>query len=418
MKTFNALITMSLLLVSSVNAQELTPSSDGSAIQCRTESQGYAFEHRSTNTAQSQQAVYSACRATPGTDSTECAERLTCGQGNRPEPGSIDRLMLGMVGTWKASNCSNCYLQVYLYQNQLYGDMTPWEGNSSYSQGLQPISFLSEDTFNFRNDVYRLTLNTDQYGGPRDFRMDRLTDYGTNVVSATKNLFQNFPTFPNPNPYPNPNPNPNPNPIPYPVPYPPLPHPAPFPQNCPIGMIWDYHLDRCVPLQQPIPQPIPQPPRPGNCPPGTVWDFQIDRCVSVITPPRPQPFPPRPPIPAPIPQPPRPGNCPPGTVWDASLGRCVSFATPPRPVPMPQPPRPVPMPQPPRPVPMPQPPRPVPMPQPPRPVPAPQPPRPVPAPQPPRPVPAPQPPRPQPNPGGRCPPGTHLDPDLGRCVAG
>lgn len=98
------------------------------------------------------------------------------------------------------------------------------------------------------------------------------------------------------------------------------------------------------------------------------------------------------PGPRPIPNPrPRPNPyCGPGYVWDHYLQRCIAVRPVPRPIPRPVPPRPVP-----RPVPRPIPPGP-------RPVPRPEP-RPV-----PRPAPGPRP--------GHCPPGTHMDPVLGRCV--
>ena len=110
-------------------------------------------------------------------------------------------------------------------------------------------------------------------------------------------------------------------------------------------------------------------------------------CLLVIQRPNPypQPYPNPNPYPNPYPQPhPRPIHCPPGTVYDAYRGACVPVYHPgPRPRP-----RPVPVPQP----------------------------RPRPR---PRPVPHPHPgpaPRPIPNPGGHCPPGTHYDYQLQRCV--
>lgn len=113
-------------------------------------------------------------------------------------------------------------------------------------------------------------------------------------------------------------------------------------------------------------------------------DVRVLYVVEQPNPYPPQPYPtPYPPNPYPQPQPrPRPVVCPPGYYYDHYRGVCIR---PNHPGPRPQP-RPHPRPQPrPRPIPHPH----------------------------PGPGPAP---RPMPNPGGHCPPGTHYDPSIQRCV--
>src|SRR5690606_16373366 len=148
--------------------------------------------------------VLTNCRSHSGTLNSECEANISCdldrsypaphpgpggglpgpgpggrlpgpGPGGRlPGPAPLPEIGSQLIGQWKASNCSHCFLQVSEYGGQLYGDMNPWDLNRSASNGAQPIVILSRDLLEYRGDTFRIE---------RDRYSSRLRIVNTNTWS-------------------------------------------------------------------------------------------------------------------------------------------------------------------------------------------------------------------------------------------
>ncbi len=226
-------------------------------LSCDTISRGRTFRYSSRDVSFSREKALAKCKSDPSTDNRECEVNLRCDTAIPPTTGRD--LFQYLDGTFQATNCPNCFLQVTRYGRDIYGDMMPWQTSRSYSGGPQIISITGVDTFVYRGDHYRLRLSPSTRPSRGILTMDRLTRNAPNVESASREVILT-PTIP----------------------------------ACPGGQVWDPARSRCVPV-------VITPPTP-SCPPGTVWDARLQRCVSVVTPPR--PVPPRPVPPRPVPPPP------------------------------------------------------------------------------------------------------------------
>ena len=100
-----------------------------------------------------------------------------------------------LVGTWKADNCSTCYIDIMMYNGELYGDMDPWGSYGySYSQGPQPI-YIYGDEFMYRGDAFRVDrigynglMMVNTYGGG-NYNVDRATKLSVRPSSLRRPYF-------------------------------------------------------------------------------------------------------------------------------------------------------------------------------------------------------------------------------------
>ena len=76
-----------------------------------------------------------------------------------------------LVGEWKVSNCSNCFVKVRLNPYGVpEGDMEPWNYNgTSYSGGFRPMPVITPDSFIYRGDIFErqgaIFVNTNRSPG-------------------------------------------------------------------------------------------------------------------------------------------------------------------------------------------------------------------------------------------------------------
>jgi hypothetical protein len=153
--------------------------------RCSTFSRGLLFESSSDVRGFAQHQAIARCKASGSTSNTECDSNVRCdldpsgpvdpyppmptdpypprptdpyppGPGPSYPPSSGQVRATELVGQWRASNCNYCFLQVSLHRGQLYGDMTPWDTNRSYSGGLQPIVLLAKNMIEYRGDIFRV----------------------------------------------------------------------------------------------------------------------------------------------------------------------------------------------------------------------------------------------------------------------